>query len=55
MSPIPIVLLAFVFAAFVSVMTAYGFDYFDSSFHTPAEVVDTLGIPVVVTMARKTA
>jgi capsular polysaccharide biosynthesis protein len=49
------VLLAFVIAAFVSVMTTYGFDYFDSSFHTPADVVDTLGIPVVIAMARKTA
>jgi uncharacterized protein involved in exopolysaccharide biosynthesis len=50
-----VLMLAFVFAAFVSVMTAYGFDYFDSSFHTPAEVADTLGIPVVVTMPKRVA
>jgi uncharacterized protein involved in exopolysaccharide biosynthesis len=55
MTPLSIVLLAFAVAAFVSAMTAYGFDYFDSSFHTPAQVVDMLGIPVVVTMSKKTA
>lgn len=50
-----VLLLAFVFAAFVSVMAVYAFDYFDSSFHTPDEVVDTLGIPVVVTMSKRVA
>jgi uncharacterized protein involved in exopolysaccharide biosynthesis len=53
MSPVMVILLAFVLAAFVAIMTTYGFDYFDSSFHTPEEVVDTLGIPVVVTMSKK--
>jgi len=37
----------------MAIMTTYAFDYFDSSFHTPDEVVDTLGIPVVVTMSEK--
>ena len=55
MTPAMVILLAFVLAAFMATMTAYAFDYFDSSFHTPAEVVDTLGIPVVVTMSKKTA
>jgi len=53
---VPVVfLLAFMAALFVSLVTAYGFDYFDSSFHTPADVADTLGIPVVVTMAKRVA
>jgi polysaccharide biosynthesis protein PslE len=55
MTPGMVILLAFILAAFVAVMTTYGFDHFDSSFHTPAEVVDTLGIPVVVTMSKKIA
>ncbi len=55
MSPVMVTLLAFVAAAFLSIMTAYAFDYFDSSFHSPAEVVDMLGIPVVVPMSKKTA
>lgn len=55
MSPIMVVLLALLLAAFLSIMTAYAFDYFDSSFHSPAEVVDMLGIPVVVPISKKTA
>jgi uncharacterized protein involved in exopolysaccharide biosynthesis len=55
MSPAMVILLAFVLAAFTATMTTYAFDHFDSSFHTPAEVVDTLGIPVVVTMSKKIA
>ena len=42
-------------AAVTSVATAYGLDYLDSSFHTPAQVVDMLGIPVVVAVSKKTA
>jgi uncharacterized protein involved in exopolysaccharide biosynthesis len=55
MSPVMVVLLALLLAAFLSTMTAYAFDYFDSSFHSPAEVVDMLGIPVVIPMSKKTA
>jgi len=55
MSPGMVVLLALFLAAFLSTMTAYAFDYFDSSFHTPADVVDMLGIPVVVPMAKRSA
>ncbi|MFZ0745013.1 MAG: Wzz/FepE/Etk N-terminal domain-containing protein [Terracidiphilus sp.] len=53
MSPALVILLAFILAAFMATMTAYAFDYLDSSFHTPSEVVDTLGIPVVITMSKK--
>jgi hypothetical protein len=53
MSTAMIILLALFGAAFLSAMTAYSFDYFDSSFHTPADVVDMLGIPVVVPMSKK--
>ena len=55
MSPIMVILLAFVAASVVSIMAVYAFDYFDSSFHTPAEVIETLGIPVVVSIAKRSA
>ena len=53
MSPPVVILLAFVLAAFLAIMTTYALDYFDSSFHTPAEVADTLDIPVVITISKK--
>jgi len=55
LSPFMIVLFALVGAGFISLATVYTVDYFDSSFHTPGEVIDTLGIPVVVTMSKRTA
>jgi len=55
LSPFSVLLLAFVSAAFISIAAVYVVDYFDSSFHTPGEVVDILGIPVVVTVSKKTA
>ena len=55
MTPVFIVALAFLAAVFAGAMAAYGFDYVDSSFHTPNDVADTLGIPVVIPMSRKTA
>jgi hypothetical protein len=42
-------------AAALSLAVAYTVDYFDSSFHAPAEVVDMLGIPVVVAVPKRTA
>lgn len=48
-------LLAFAFATTLSIAMAYGVEYFDSSFHTPAEVIDFLGIPVVVAVSKRTA
>jgi uncharacterized protein involved in exopolysaccharide biosynthesis len=52
--------LFFVFSGFalailLAISAAYISDYFDSSFHTPVEVMDTLGIPVVVAVPKKTA
>jgi uncharacterized protein involved in exopolysaccharide biosynthesis len=55
MSAPMVILLAFAAATFVSIMATYAFDYFDSSFHTPAEVIETLGIPVVVSISKRSA
>lgn len=52
----PIILLeAFSLAVVLGIGAAYAFDYFDPSFHTPAQVIDILGVPVVVTVSRKSA
>jgi uncharacterized protein involved in exopolysaccharide biosynthesis len=52
----PIVLLvAFGLALFLSIATAYAVNYFDATFHTPTQVIDTLGIPIVVGMPKKAA
>jgi uncharacterized protein involved in exopolysaccharide biosynthesis len=48
-----VILIAFAGALFLSIGTGYAVDYFDSSFHTPAQVVDMLGIPVVITVPKK--
>jgi uncharacterized protein involved in exopolysaccharide biosynthesis len=50
-----IFLFALGIAAMVSLATAFIIDYFDPSFHTPAEVVEILGIPVVVAMPKRSA
>lgn len=50
-----ILLIAFGAGLVISLGTAYGLDYLDSSFHTPAQVVDMLGIPVVVAVPKKSA
>jgi capsular polysaccharide biosynthesis protein len=39
----------------LAIALAYLVDYFDSSFHTPAQVIDMLGIPVVVAVPKKSA
>jgi hypothetical protein len=39
----------------LSIAMAYVVEYFDSSFHTPGQVVDFLGIPVVVAVSKRTA
>ncbi len=54
-SPVFILLVGFAIAALVSFPTAYIVDYFDPSFHTPAQVIDTLGVPVVVAVPKRTA
>ncbi len=53
--PIYILLIAFGLAAMLSLTTAYTINYFDPSFQTPAQVIDILGIPVVIAMPKKTA
>ncbi len=50
-----ILLICFSTATVLGIGTAYTVDYFDPTFHTPAQVIDILDIPVVVSMARKTA
>jgi uncharacterized protein involved in exopolysaccharide biosynthesis len=50
-----IILIALGSAMVLSVAMGYTVDHLDSSFHTPAEVIDILGIPVVVTVSRKRA
>jgi uncharacterized protein involved in exopolysaccharide biosynthesis len=47
--------LAVLIGAFLSVGIGYTADYFDSSFHTPAEVADALGIAVVIAMPKRAA
>ena len=52
----PMILLTALAAAFLlSLGTACIADYLDSSFHTPAQVADLLGIPVVVAMPKRVA
>lgn len=54
-SPAFILFVAFALATLVSFPMAYIVDYFDPSFHTPAQVIDTLGVPVVVAVPKRTA
>jgi uncharacterized protein involved in exopolysaccharide biosynthesis len=53
-SPAYILLLAFGLAASLSLATAYTVDYLDPSFHTPAQVIDVLRIPVVIALPKRT-
>jgi uncharacterized protein involved in exopolysaccharide biosynthesis len=50
-----IVLVALSGAAVLALGAGYAADYFDSSFHSPAQVTDSLGIPVVIAMPKRTA
>jgi uncharacterized protein involved in exopolysaccharide biosynthesis len=50
-----IVLIGLGSATVLSIGAAYAVDYWDPSFHTPAQVIDILGIPVVVSVLKKTA
>ena len=43
------------FSLFLAICGAYVCDYLDPAFHSPAQVVDTLGIPVVVAIPKRTA
>jgi uncharacterized protein involved in exopolysaccharide biosynthesis len=42
-------------AMVISIGTAYAVEYLDPSFHTPAQVIDMMGIPVVIAVSKKTA
>jgi len=50
-----VIFVAFGLALLISIGVAYTVDYFDPSFHTPAQVIEMLGIPVVVAVSRKSA
>jgi len=50
-----VVLVSILAAMLLALIMAYGTDYYDNSFQTPAQVIDSLGIPVVISMAKKTA
>jgi uncharacterized protein involved in exopolysaccharide biosynthesis len=46
-------MLALAFAMLLSLAMVCVFEYFDSSFHTPAQVSNVLGIPLVVALPKK--
>jgi len=48
-----IMLIAFGSAAVLAIGAAYSVDYLDPTFHTPAQVIDILEIPVVVSMPKR--
>jgi uncharacterized protein involved in exopolysaccharide biosynthesis len=50
-----VMVVALVLAGVLSIALAYVIDHLDPSFHTPGQVVDMLGIPVVVAVPKKTA
>jgi uncharacterized protein involved in exopolysaccharide biosynthesis len=53
--PLYAVALAFGIALILSLFITYAADYLDPSFHSTNQVVDTLGIPVVVAINRRSA
>ena len=54
-SPVMLTLLGFAFAIFSAIAAAYLFEYLDPSFRTPAEVTDTLNIPVLAFVPKRAA
>lgn len=54
-SPLLIALSTLCIAGVVSLAAAYGADYFDSSFHTSAEVINILDIPIVIAVQKQSA
>jgi uncharacterized protein involved in exopolysaccharide biosynthesis len=48
-----IVLIALGSATVLAIGVAYAFDYLDPTFHTPAQVIDILDIPVVIAMPKR--
>ena len=49
------IMIAFGFATLLSLAMVYLFEHFDSSFHTPAQVSNVLGISFVVTIPKRIA
>jgi len=49
-----IILFALGASTVLSIGASYAADYFDSPFHTPAQVIDILRIPLVATLSKKT-
>ena len=49
------VVIAFALALFLSIGLGYTLDYLDSTLHSSAEVIEFLNIPVVISVAKKTA
>lgn len=54
-SPLFILACGLGVAVILSLATTYTFDHFDPSFHTPAQVVQMLEIPVVVAISKRSA
>jgi uncharacterized protein involved in exopolysaccharide biosynthesis len=50
-----VVLAAFFLGLLFSVGAAYVVNNFDATFHNPTQVIETLGIPIVVSMPKKVA
>jgi uncharacterized protein involved in exopolysaccharide biosynthesis len=50
-----ILLIALFSAVLISFPMVYVIDYFDPSFHTPAQVIEILRVPVVVAVPKRTA
>jgi uncharacterized protein involved in exopolysaccharide biosynthesis len=50
-----VIVVAFGLAGVLSILLAYTADYLDSSFQTPAQVIEILDIPVVISMPKRTA
>ena len=50
-----ILFVALLLAVVIAISVTYVLDYLDPSFRTPAEVIDILGIPVVVSVSKKSA
>lgn len=53
--PLYLVVLALIISLVLSIVITYAVDYFDPSFHSPDQVREALGIPVVVSIDRRTA
>jgi uncharacterized protein involved in exopolysaccharide biosynthesis len=53
-SPVSIVVIAFAFAILASFLSSYLIDYCDPCFHTREQVINCLGIPVVIALPKRT-